>query len=104
MPKYYQLTIEDLNYQFREKAELRLREALLQFGIGLKVSNRISSDKIFAFPTRRYNLETHKGIWEIDLELSCFISQLNISELLREHLLNQEEFEEWNRQEWEPWL
>ena len=62
------MDLEDLFYRYQDKAALELREALLKFGIGLSIGRRIRSDAIKAFPTKRYNLKTHKGIWEIDLD------------------------------------
>jgi hypothetical protein len=99
------MNMEDLFYHFNDEVAVRaLREALLKFGYGLKVSRRISSHKIYAFPTqRRYDLKTHKGIWEIDFDLTCFIGQVSLDKLLQDILL-QEEFEQWNREQWEDWF
>jgi len=92
------------DYHWNERVEMRLREALIPFGIGIHIKHCFALDIINAFPTRRYNVETHKGIWEIDLELCCKIGKADVTELLRDHLLTPSEFEEWNRREWEPWL
>jgi hypothetical protein len=96
--------LEDLFYHFNDEVAVRqLREDLLKFGIGLQVHRRFSSHKINIFPTRRYDIQNHKGIWEIELELTCFIGQMDSSKIMWP-LLTQEEFEQWNSEQWEPWL